>query len=384
MLTETHADFLTDEQRMVRDMARDFARAELAPHAARWDEEGYVPDATLAKMGELGLMGMLVPEEWGGTGADYLAYALAIEEVAAGCASAAVLMSVQNGLGCGCILSWGSVEQKKRWLPRLAAGQAYACFCLTEPQAGSEANNLKTRAVLAAGEWKLTGTKQFITGGKRADLAIVFAVTDPDLGKKGLSAFVVPTDRPGYQPQKLEDKLGIRASDTCAIVFEDCRIPEDHLLGPRGKGLAVALSNLEGGRIGIAAQAVGIARAALEAAVAYARQRTQFGKKIVEHQSIGNLLADMHTRLNAARLLVHHAARLRSAGVPCLSEASQAKLFASEAAEWIASKAIQVHGGYGYLRDYPVERHYRDARITQIYEGTSEIQRLLIARTLAE
>jgi alkylation response protein AidB-like acyl-CoA dehydrogenase len=384
MLTEAHADFLTDEQRMVRDMARDFSRAELAPHAARWDEEGYVPDATLAKMGELGLMGMLVPEEWGGTGADYLAYALAIEEVAAGCASAAVLMSVQNGLGCGCILSWGTAEQKQRWLPNLAAGRAYACFCLTEPQAGSEANNLKTRAVLAAGEWKLTGTKQFITGGKRADLAIVFAVTDPDLGKKGLSAFVVPTDRPGYQPQKLEDKLGIRASDTCAIVFEDCRIPEDHLLGPRGKGLAVALSNLEGGRIGIAAQAVGIARAALEAAVAYAGERTQFGKKIIEHQSIGNLLADMHTRLNAARLMVHHAARLRSAGIACLSEASQAKLFASEAAEWIASKAIQVHGGYGYLRDYPVERHYRDARITQIYEGTSEIQRLLIARTLSE
>jgi alkylation response protein AidB-like acyl-CoA dehydrogenase len=384
MLTQTHADFLTEEQRMVRDMARDYARAELAPHAARWDEEGYVPDATVAKMGELGLMGMLVPEEWGGTGADYVAYALAIEEISAGCASAAVLMSVQNGLGCGCILSWGTPEQKKRWLPRLAAGQAYACFCLTEPQAGSEANNLKTRAVLEGGQWKLTGTKQFITGGKRADLAIVFAVTDPDLGKKGLSAFVVPTDRPGFQPQKLEDKLGIRASDTCAIVLDDCQVPEDHLLGPRGKGLAVALSNLEGGRIGIAAQAVGIARAALEAAVAYAKERTQFGKKIVEHQSIGNLLADMQTRLNAARLMVHHAARMRSAGIPCLSEASQAKLFASEAAEWIASRAIQVHGGYGYLRDYPVERHYRDARITQIYEGTSEIQRLLIARTLAE
>ena len=383
MLTQAHADFLTDEQRMVRDMARDFARAELAPNAARWDEEGYVPDATLAKMGELGLMGMLVPEEWGGTGADYLAYALAIEEIAAGCASAAVLMSVQNGLGCGCILSWGTAEQKQRWLPKLAAGQAYACFCLTEPQAGSEANNLRTRAVADEGRWKLTGTKQFITGGKRADLAIVFAVTDPELGKKGLSAFVVPTDLPGFQPQKLEDKLGIRASDTCAIVLDACSIPGDHMLGPRGKGLAVALSNLEGGRIGIAAQAVGIARAALEAAVAYARERTQFGKKIVEHQSVGNLLADMHTRLNAARLLVHHAARLRSAGIPCLSEASQAKLFASEAAEWIASKAIQVHGGYGYLRDYPVERHYRDARITQIYEGTSEIQRLLIARELA-
>jgi alkylation response protein AidB-like acyl-CoA dehydrogenase len=377
------ADLFTDEQRMIREMAREYSRAELAPNAARSDEEGYVPDAVVGKMGELGLMGMLVPEEWGGTGADYLSYALAIEEVAAGCASAAVLMSVQNGLGCGCILSWGTEEQKRRWLPRLAAGQSYACFCLTEPHAGSEADNLRTRAVLEPGTWVLSGTKQFITGAKRAAFAIVFAVTDPDKGKKGLSAFVVPADVPGFQPQKLEDKLGIRGSDTCAIVLDGCRIPEDHLLGPRGKGLAVALSNLEGGRIGIGAQAVGIARAALEAAVAYAKERSQFGKKIVEHQSIGNLLADMQTRLAAARLMVHHAARMRSAGMPCLAEASQAKLFASEAAEWIASKAIQVHGGYGYLRDYPVERHYRDARITQIYEGTSEIQRLLIARVLA-
>ena len=384
MLTRAAADFMSDEQRMVRDMARDFAQAELAPHAAQWDEEGYVPDAVIAKMGEVGLMGMLVPEEWGGTGADYLTYALAIEEIAAGCASAAVLMSVQNGLGCGCILSWGNDAQKRQWLPEAAAGRAYGCFALTEPHAGSEANNLRTRAVLAGGRWVLNGTKQFITGAKRARFAIVFAVTDPDLGKKGLSAFIVPAEARGFVPQKAEDKLGIRGSDTCAIVLEDCAVPEDHLLGPRGKGLAVALSNLEGGRIGIGAQAVGIARAAFEAAVAYARERVTFGRKIIDHQSVGNLLADMQTRLNAARLMVQHAARLRSAGVPCLTEASQAKLFASEAAEWIASKAIQVHGGYGYLRDYAVERHYRDARITQIYEGTSEIQRLLIARTLAE
>ncbi len=385
MLTRTQsADFLTEEQRMIRDTARDFAEAELKPHAGQWDEEGYVPDAVLAKMGELGLLGMLVPEEWGGIGADYLSYALAIEEISAGCASTAVLMSVQNGLGCGCILSWGSDAQKQRWLPDAAAGRTYICFCLTEPHAGSEANNLRTRAALCGGEWVLDGTKQFITGAKRARYAIVFAVTDPALGKKGLSAFVVPADAKGFVPQKSEDKLGIRGSDTCAILLDGCTIPEDHLLGPRGKGLAVALSNLEGGRIGIAAQAVGIARAAFEAAVAYARERTTFGKKIVEHQSIGNLLADMQTRLNASRLMVHHAARLRSAGIPCLAEASQAKLFASEAAEWIASKAIQVHGGYGYLSDYPVERHYRDARITQIYEGTSEIQRLLIARSLAE
>jgi alkylation response protein AidB-like acyl-CoA dehydrogenase len=384
MLTRAHGDLLNEEQRMVRDMARDFAQAELRPHAASWDEEGYVPDAVIAKMGELGLLGMLVPEEWGGTGSDYFTYALAMEEIAAGCASTAVLMSVQNGLGCGCILSWGSEAQKKRWLPEAASGRAYICFALTEPHAGSEAHTLRTRAALAGGKWKLNGTKQFITGGKRARYAIVFAVTDPDLGKKGLSAFVVPTDAPGFVPQKLEDKLGIRASDTCAILLEDCTIPEDHLLGARGKGLAVALSNLEGGRIGIAAQAVGIARAALEAAVAYAKERASFGKKIIEHQSIGNLLADMQTKLNAARLMVHHAARLRTAGVPCLAEASQAKLFASEAAEWIATKAIQVPGGDGYQPAKPVERHYRDARITQIYEGTSEIQRLLIARSLAE
>jgi len=292
-------------------------------------------------------------------------------------------MSVQNGLGCGSILSWGSDEQKRRWLPDLAAGRRLACFCLTEPQAGSEANNLKSRAMLKDGRWVLNGTKQFITAGKRAHLAIVFAVTDPDLGKKGLSAFVVPADTPGFKPQKLEEKLGIRASDTCAIVLEDCAVPEDHLLGPRGKGLAVALSNLEGGRIGIAAQALGIGRAAFEAGLAYARERTQFGKKLIEHQSIGNMLADMHTRLNAARHLVMHAARLRTQGVPCLSEASQAKLYASELAEWVCSKAIQIHGGYGYLEDYPVERHYRDARVTQIYEGTSEVQRMVIGRSLA-
>ena len=238
--------------------------------------------------------------------------------------------------------------------------------------------------MLKDGRWVLNGSKQFVTNGKRAAVAIVFAVTDPDLGKKGLSAFIVPTDARGFSPQKLEQKLGIKASDTCAIVLEDCEIPADHLLGARGKGLAIALSNLEGGRIGIAAQALGIARAAFEAALAYAKDRTQFGKKLVEHQSIANMLADMHTRINAARLLILHAARLRTEGIACLSEASQAKLYASELAEEVCTHAIQIHGGYGYLRDYPVERHYRDARITQIYEGTSEIQRLLIARNLAE
>ena len=384
MLTRAHTDFLTEEQRMIRDMAREFAQSELAPHAGRWDEEGWIPDAVVAKMGELGLLGMVVPEEWGGTFSDYVAYALAMEEIAAGCASTATLMSVHNSVGCGPILAWGSDAQKKAWLPDMAAGRKIGCFCLTEPQAGSEANNLKTRAVLKDGRWVLGGTKQFITNGKRAAVAIVFAVTDPELGKKGLSAFIVPTDAPGFNSQKLEHKLGIRASDTCAIVLEDCAIPEENLLGPRGKGLAIALSNLEGGRIGIAAQALGIARAAFEAALGYARERTQFGKKLLEHQSIANYLADMHTRINAARLLILHAARMRTEGIPCLSEASQAKLYASELAEWVCTKSIQIHGGYGYLADYPVERHYRDARITQIYEGTSEIQRILIARNLAE
>jgi alkylation response protein AidB-like acyl-CoA dehydrogenase len=382
MLTRAQTDFLTDEQRMIRDMARDFSRAELAPHAGQWDRDGRIPDEVIAKIGSLGLFGMLVPEEWGGTGSDYVGYALAIEEIAAGCAATAVVMSVQNGLGCGSVLSWGSEEQKRAWLPKLASGEAIAAFCLTEPQAGSEANNLRTKAVLQQGRWVLDGTKQFISNAQRAKLAVVFAVTDPDLGKKGLSAFLVPTETIGYHPQKPESKMGIRALDTCAVLFERCSVPEGNLLGPRGKGLAIALSNLEGGRIGIAAQALGIARAALEAAVEYAKQREQFGKKLTEHQAIAHMLADMHTRLNAARLMVLHAARLRDAGVPCLSEASQAKLFASEAAEFVCSKAIQVHGGYGYVEDYPVERHYRDARITQIYEGTSEIQRLLIAREL--
>jgi alkylation response protein AidB-like acyl-CoA dehydrogenase len=383
MLMKANSDFYTDEQRMIRDMAREFAQNELAPHASKWDQDAALPDAIVTQMGELGLLGMVVPDSYGGSFTDYIAYALAIEEIAAGCASCSTLMSVHNSVGCGPILAWGSDAQKQRYLPELATGRAIGCFMLTEPQAGSEANNLKTRAVLKDGQWVINGSKQFITNGRRAKVAITFAVTDPELGKKGISAFIIPTDAKGFQVQRTEHKLGIRASDTCAIALEDCAIPEDHLLGPRGKGLAIALSNLEGGRIGIAAQALGIARAAFDAALGYAKERTQFGKKIVEHQSIGNLLADMQTRIQAARLLILHAARMRTEGMPCLSEASQAKLYASELAEWVCSKAIQIHGGYGYLTDYPVERHYRDARITQIYEGTSEIQRLVIARELA-
>ena len=377
-------DFYTEEQRMIRDMAREFSQNELAPNAAKWDKEGWIADEAVAKMGELGLLGMVVPEQWGGAYTDYTAYALAVEEVAAGCAGTAAMMSVHSSVGCGPILKFGTEEQKRTYLPDMAGGRKIGCFCLTEPQAGSEANNLRTRAELKNGQWVLNGSKLFVTNGKRSKVAIVFAVTDPQLGKKGLSAFIVPSDSPGYNVDRPEHKLGIKASDTCAITFDNCTIPEQNLLGPRGKGLAIALSNLEGGRIGIASQALGIARAAFDAALAYAKDRKQFGVALTEHQSIANMLADMHTRINASRLLIHHAARMRTEGVPCLSEASQAKLYASELAEWVCSKAIQIHGGYGYLEDYPVERHYRDARITQIYEGTSEIQRLLIARSLTK
>ena len=375
-------DFYTEEQRMIRDMARDFAREQLAPNAAQWEKDHWIADTAVSQMGGLGLLGMVVPEEWGGAYSDYIAYALAVEEVAAGCASTAAMMSVHSSVGCGPILKFGTDAQKRAYLPDMASGRKIGCFALTEPQAGSEANNLKTRALLKNGKWVLSGNKLFVTNGKRAKVAIVFAVTDPELGKKGLSAFIVPTDTPGFLVNRPEHKLGIRASDTCAVTLEECAIAEENLLGPRGKGLAIALSNLEGGRIGIASQALGIARAALDAALAYAKDRKQFGVPLTGHQSIANMLADMHTRINAARLLIHHAARMRTEGLPCLSEASQAKLYASELAEWVCSKAIQIHGGYGYLEDYPVERHYRDARITQIYEGTSEIQRMLIARSL--
>ena len=373
---------LSEEQVMIRDMARDFARREIAPHAQAWEKAGWIDDALVAKLGELGLLGMVVPEEWGGTYVDYVDYALAVEEISAGDAATGALMSIHNSVGCGPILKYGSEAQKQTWLAELASGQTIACFCLTEPQAGSEAHNLRTRAELRDGQWVITGAKQFVSNGKRAKLAIVFAVTDPDLGKKGISAFLVPTATPGFIVDRTEHKMGIRASDTCAVTLNSCSVPEANMLGERGKGLAIALANLEGGRIGIGAQALGIARAAFEAALGYARDRVQFDKAIIEHQSVANMLADMQTRINAARLLILHAARLRSAGKPCLSEASQAKLFASEMAEYVCSKAIQIHGGYGYLEDYPVERYYRDARITQIYEGSSEIQRMVIAREL--
>lgn len=378
----TMDELYTEDQRMIRDAARAFATEMLAPNAAQWDHDAHLPDAIVAQLGELGLLGMIVPQELGGSYTDYVAYALAMEEVAAGDAACATMMSVHNSVGCGPILGFGTPAQKDRWLADMAAGRVIGAFCLTEPHAGSEANNLRTRAELRDGQWVLNGAKQFVTNGQRAGVAIVFAMTDPEAGKRGISAFLVPTDTPGFIVGKPEKKMGIRASDTCPITFENCAIPEENLLGNRGEGLKIALSNLEGGRIGIAAQALGIARAAFDKARRYAGERVQFGKPIAEHQAIQQKLADMAVQINAARLLVHHAAKLRTAGLPCLSEASQAKLFASEMAERVCSDAIQIHGGYGYLVDYEVERHYRDARITQIYEGTSEVQRMVIARQL--
>ena len=374
---------LSEEQRMIRDMARDFARDKLQPNAARWDREHEFPAEAVAEMGALGLMGMLVPEEWGGAATDNVAYALALEEVAAGDGSCSTIMGVHNSVGCMPVLRFGAAEQKQRFLGPLARGEMLAAFCLTEPQAGSDASAIRTRARLDGNHWVLNGTKQFITSGNRADIAIVFAVTDPEAGKKGISAFIVPTKTPGYRVASVERKLGQHASDTCQIVFEEMRLTPDLMLGQPGEGYRIALSNLEGGRIGIAAQSVGMARAAYEAALAYAKERQSFGKPIIEHQAVGFRLADMATQIEAARLLVLNAAEKRDAGEPCLTEAAMAKLFASEIAERVCSDAIQIHGGYGYLEDFPVERIYRDVRVCQIYEGTSDIQRLVISRALA-
>ena len=374
---------LNEAQAMVRDTARAFAREKLAPHAAEWDREARFPREAIAEMGRLGFMGMLLPEEWGGAAAGPVAYALALEEISAGDGSCAGIMSVHNSVGYMPIYRFGSEEQKRRFLPRMASGEWLAAFCLTEPQAGSDASNLKTRARREGNQYVLNGTKQFITSGSTAKVAIVFAVTDPAKGKKGISAFIVPTDTPGYQVARKEEKMGQRASDTCQIVFADCRLTPDLLLGEEGEGYRIALANLEGGRIGIGAQALGMARAAYEAALAYAKERTSFGKPLMGHQAVAFRLAAMATEIEAARQLVLHAAGLRERGEPCLKEASMAKLFASEMAERVCSDAIQIHGGYGYLKDFPVERIYRDVRVTKIYEGTSDVQHMVIAREIA-
>jgi butyryl-CoA dehydrogenase len=374
---------LTDEQRMLRETARAFARRELAPKAAARDRAAEFPADAVAELGRLGFLGMLVPQAYGGAGADHVGYALAMEEIAAGDGAVSTIMSVQNSVGCMPLLHYGSEEQKRRFLVPMAKGLMRCCFCLTEPQAGSDAAAIRTRAQRRGDRWVLNGTKQFITSGRSADVAIVFAVTDPGRGKNGISAFIVPTDTPGYRVARLEDKLGQRASDTAQIVFEDMEVDGDLLLGAEGEGYRIALSNLEGGRIGIAAQAVGMARAAYEAALAYARERQAFGKPIIAQQAVAFRLADMATAIAAARGLVLEAAARRDAGEPCAKEAAMAKLFASEMAERVASDAIQIHGGYGYIADFPVERIYRDVRVCQIYEGTSDIQRLVIARAIA-
>ncbi|MCB1917234.1 MAG: acyl-CoA dehydrogenase family protein [Rhodocyclaceae bacterium] len=374
---------LTEEQQMIRDTMRAFSQEQLAPNAAAWDRDHTFPAQALKELGELGALGMVVPEQWGGAGLDYLSLVLTLEEIAAGDGATSTIVSVQNSLACGIPNRYGSDAQKDRWLKPLARGEMLGCFCLTEPHVGSDAAAIRTTAVRDGDDWVLNGVKQFITTGQHAEVAIVFAVTDKTAGKKGISCFLVPTATPGYVVARIEEKMGQRASDTAQILLEDCRIPADALLGAEGEGYRIALSNLEAGRIGIAAQSVGMARAALDAAVAYAHERETFGKPIFEHQAVAFRLADMATRLEAARQLVWHAASLKDAGHPCLKEASMAKLFASEIAEQVCSDAIQIHGGYGYVTDFPVERIYRDVRVCQIYEGASDIQRLVIARALA-
>ena len=374
---------LTEEQRLVRDTIRSFAQTELAPNAARWDREHCFPREALHALGALGALGMVVPERYGGAAADYVSLAVTLEEIAAGDGATSTIVSVQNSVVCGPLNAFGTDAQKEKYLRPLARGERFGCFCLTEPQVGSDAGAIATRAERDGDSWVLNGVKQFITTGKNADVAIVFAVTDKAGGKRGISAFVVDTSSKGFVVARVEEKLGQRASDTAQITFEDCRVPAANLLGREGEGYRIALANLEAGRIGIAAQAVGMARSALEAALAFARDRIAFGKAIAQHQAINFKLADMATQIEAARQLVWHAAALRDAGEPCLKEASMAKLFASEMAERVCSDAIQIHGGYGYVGDFPVERIYRDVRVCQIYEGTSEIQRLVIGRALA-
>ena len=374
---------LTEEQKLVQETMRAFAQGELAPHAAQWDREHTFPREALRALGGLGALGMVVPEKWDGAGMDYVSLAVALEEIAAGDGATSTIVSVQNSVVCGPIHAFGTDAQKEKYLKPLARGDMLGCFCLTEPHVGSDAAAITTRAEKRGDKYVLNGVKQFITTGKNADVAIVFAVTDKAAAKKGISGFIVDTKTPGYVVARVEDKLGQRASDTAQIVFENCEVPAANLLGREGDGYRIALANLEAGRIGIAAQAVGMARAAFEAALAYARERQAFGKPIIEHQALNFRLADMATEIEAARQLIWHAATLRDAGVPCLKEASMAKLFASEMAERVCSAAVQVHGGYGYVNDFPVERIYRDVRVCQIYEGTSDIQRLVIGRALA-
>ena len=373
---------LTQDQQMIRDAVRDFAQAELWPNAAKWDKEHHFPKEAHKGLAALGAYGICVPEEFGGANLDYLTLALVLEEIAAGDGGTSTAISVTNCPVNAILMRYGNAQQKKQWLVPLAQGEMLGVFCLTEPHVGSDASSLRTTAVKDGDGYVINGVKQFITSGKNGHAAVVIAVTDKGAGKKGMSAFMVPTDAPGYVVARLEDKLGQHSSDTAQINFDNCRIPAENLIGNEGEGYRIALGALEGGRIGIAAQSIGMARSAFEFALQYAKERQSFGTAIFNHQAVGFRLADCATKLEAARQLIWHAASLRDAGLPCLKEAAMAKLFASEMAEEVCSAAIQTLGGYGYVSDFPVERIYRDVRVCQIYEGTSDIQRLVIARSL--
>ncbi|WIV97147.1 acyl-CoA dehydrogenase family protein [Kinneretia aquatilis] len=374
---------LSEDHRAIQDAIRSYVQDQIAPNAAEWDKSHHFPAAELKGLAELGCYGVAVPTEYDGAGLDYLALAIILEEIGAGDGATSTVVSVNNCPVCSILMAFGNEDQKQRFLKPLARGDMLGAFCLTEPHVGSEAGGLRTTAVRDGDEYVLNGVKQFITSGKNGDVAIVMAVTDKAAGKKGISAFLVPTSTPGYQVARIEDKMGQHASDTAQINFENCRVPAANRLGEEGQGLKIALSGLEGGRIGIASQSVGMARAAFEAALKYSKERESFGQPIFQHQAIQFKLAEMATQIEAARQLIWHAASLKDAGQPCLKEAAMAKLFASEMAERVCSAAIQVHGGYGYVSDFPVERIYRDVRVCQIYEGTSEVQKILIGRALA-
>jgi butyryl-CoA dehydrogenase len=373
---------LTQDQEMIRDAVRAFAKEELWPHAAQWDKEHHFPHEAHKGLAALGAYGICVPEEFGGANLDYVTLALVLEEIAAGDGGTSTAISVTNCPVNAILMRYGNPAQKKKWLTRLAQGELLGVFCLTEPHVGSDASALRTTATREGDSYVINGVKQFITSGKNGHLAVVIAVTDKGAGKKGMSAFLVPTDAPGYVVARLEDKIGQHSSDTAQINFDNCRIPAENLIGEEGEGYRIALSALEGGRIGIAAQSVGMARSALEVAIDYAKERESFGTAIINHQAVGFRLADCATQLEAARQLIWHAATLRDAGRPCLKEAAMAKLFASEMAERVCSAAIQTLGGYGYVSDFPVERIWRDVRVCQIYEGTSDVQKIIIQRAL--
>ena len=372
---------LTEDQIAIRDMTRNFVRKDVAPFAAEWDRREAMAPTAMREAGALGLFGICVSTEWGGAGADFVSYVLATEELAYGDAGFCNMVSATNSYGFK-VRDYGTPDQKRRYLEPVASGKAHACMLLTEPQAGSDAGNIKARAVRRGGGYVLNGSKAFITSGASAPYACILAVTDPEASKRGISAFLTRTDRPGYRVVRKEHKLGHRSNETCQIALEDLEVPADDLLGQPGEGLRIALSGLDSGRIGVAAQAIGVARAAFDAALAYAREREAFGRKLIDHQAIAFQLAEMATEIEVARSMCHHAARLKQVGARCIKEASMSKLFASQMAEKVCSAAIQIHGGYGFIQDFPVEKYYRDARVFQIYDGTSEVQKILISREL--